>query len=392
MHSHGSHKHTHTNLYLQETGQKAQRVTLFGIWINVLLGLMKGVIGVLSSSTALIADAMHTVSDVVSDLVTLFSVRMSRKPRDSNHPYGHGRFETVGTFLVAFILAFTGYEMIRHSLLELEQVVIPTQWALYASIISIVVKEGLYRITIKEGRRQNSPLLVANAWHHRTDALSSVAAMVGIVLAQLGYPMADPLAAVVVSVLIIKTALEIGYTSIKELTDYSVDESLLKRIEEALMEVEEVIHFHDLRARRMGPYVVVDLHIQVAQHLSVSAGHQVGERVMHIILTNIPEINEVLVHVDAEDDEVHTSRLLRPQQEVEQDIREALGRFERIQQVSHIVCHYLQNRLLVKITIEVPINLTVSEVQELAKQARKRVEAIEGVDDADLHLELDDEY
>ena len=233
--------------------------------------------------------------------------------------------------------------------------------------------------------------LIANAWHHRSDAISSLVALIGIGGAQWGFPVLDPIAGILVAGWIIKIGLTIGYNSVRELSDEVVEEDVLPALKQALNQIEGVEKFHDLRARRMGSYVLVDLHVQVDSQLSVSAGHQIGERVRMILLEQIPQVNEVLVHIDAEEDldESHPT-LMRPQSDIESDIRQILQTIPEINGVSHILCHFLKEQLSVQIEIMVDPRLRVYEVQKIARKARRLVEEIDDVQTADIHLELDD--
>ena len=196
-------------------------------------------------------------------------------------------------------------------------------------------------------RRSGSRILLANAWHHRSDAISSVAALVGIAGAQWGIPMMDPIAGVLVAGLIVKTGIDIGYESLRELTDEIPEEEVISELKKSLADVEGVDHYHEMRARRMGPHLLVDLHIEVDSMMSISAAHQVAERVRLRILDNIPAVNEVLVHVDAEDDFIEeeggeTSReivLMRPQREIEADVKKVINEIPEITGITHIYCH-----------------------------------------------------
>ena len=366
-------------------------VTWAGLLINLGLSVIKGVAGVLSNSAALIADAGHSFSDVVSDIVTLWALWIANIPKDENHPYGHGKFETIGALFISLMLILTGIGIAIHAFEQVEHRVIPGNIALGVAALSIFVKEILYHVTIYIAKRSQSRILLANAWHHRSDAISSVVALIGIGGAQWGFSMMDPIAGILVAGWIIKTGATIGYDSIKELTDESVEEDLLPSLDLTLKQIEGVEKYHDARARRMGSYILVDLHVQVNSKLSVSAAHQIGERVRLTLLEQNPQVNEVLVHIDAEEDlDELNPKLMRPQIEIEKDITESLSTIPEIEDISHILCHYLQERLTVQIEIVVNPNMQVYEVQKIAKKARLLVEQISDIQMADIHLELDD--
>ena len=369
----------------------ALHVTWVGLLINLGLAVIKAVAGVLSNSAALIADAGHSFSDVASDIVTLWALWIAKIPKDQNHPYGHGKFETIGALFISLMLILTGIGIAIHAFEQVEHRVIPGNIALGVAALSIFVKEILYHVTIYIAKRSQSRILLANAWHHRSDAISSVVALIGIGGAQWGFSMMDPIAGILVAGWIIKTGATIGYDSIKELTDESVEEDLLPSLDLTLKQIEGVEKYHDARARRMGSYILVDLHVQVNSKLSVSAAHQIGERVRLTLLEQNPQVNEVLVHIDAEEDlDELNPKLMRPQIEIEKDIKESLSTIPEIEDISHILCHYLQERLTVQIEIVVSPNMQVYEVQKIAKKARLLVEQISDIQMADIHLELDD--
>lgn len=368
------------------------RVTLIGLLVNLGLAFFKATAGVLSNSAAMIADAGHSFSDVLSDIVTLWAIRMARIPKDDNHPYGHGKFETLGSLFVAVMLIITGGGIALHAFGKVEQQIVPGTLALIAAFFSILLKELLYHITVSVAKRNNSRILRANAWHHRSDAISSILAFIGIGGAQMGYPMLDPIAGILVAVWIIKIGITIGYDSLKELTDVAVEQDIFPALDAIVKEIDGVIHYHNARARQMGPYLLIDLHIQVDSKLSVSAAHQIAERVRLSVLNETPHVNEVLVHVDAEEDnEEALQTLMRPQNEIENDIRKKLSSVSEIESISHVLCHFLQERLTVQIEIVVDPGKRVYEVQEIAKKARKLIEQIDDIYAADIHLELDDD-
>jgi len=376
----------------------ALKVTLLGLAANLILALAKGFIGIIANSSALIADAGHSVSDLLSDGITLWAVRMSGIPKDKNHPYGHGKFETVGTFIISLLLLFTGIGVAGHVFNRMDATVVPGTIALWMAGIAIIVKEALFHVTRMVGRRTGSRVLMANAWHHRSDAISSVAALLGIAGAQLGIPLMDPIAGMLVAGLIIKTGIDIGYESIRELTDETVEEDVISELGKIMSGIEGVDHYHEMRARRMGPHLLVDLHIQVDSMMSISAAHQVAERVRLKILEKLPAVNEVLVHVDAEDDHVGDEGsellqdivLMRPQGEIENDVKKVLAEIPEIQGITHIYCHYLNQKLTVQVNILLDAEMRIRDAQKIASAARRKIEQIKDIDSADLHLELDD--
>lgn len=374
------------------------RITWFGLFANLILAISKGFIGLISNSSALIADAGHSFSDLLSDGITLWAVKMSNIPKDENHPYGHGKFETLGTFFVSIMLIFTGVGVAWHVFKNLNQLEIPGIISLWMAGIAIFVKEILFHITRTISKKTGSKILLANAWHHRSDSISSIAALIGIGGSQLGIPLMDPLAGVLVAGIIVKTGINIGYESIKELTDETVEEEIIGELSQILDNIEGVDHYHEMRARKMGPHLLVDLHIQVNSMMSISSAHQVAERVRLTILNKLPSVNEVLVHVDAEDDfdEENASHiqiekfLMRPQNKIENDVKKVLKEIPEILGITHIYCHFLNKKLTVQVNIILNTELKISEAQKIASIARIKIEKIKDIDVADLHLELED--
>ena len=254
-----------------------------------------------------------------------------------------------------------------------------------------MIKELLYQLTHRIGKKQNSRILIANAWHHRSDAVSSIAALIGITGATLGFPMLDPIAGFLVAGLIIKSGVDIGYSSVRELTDEVAEQEVIEKILQTLEGIEGVEHFHQVRARRMGPHLLVDLHLEVDCMMTVSAAHQVAERVRWHILETMPSGNEVMIHVDAEqDNEEGEIILMRPQTEIEMDIQQALKAIPEITGISHIYCHFLKQKLSVQVDILVDPEMKVRQAQKLGQKAKFLIEEIQDIQLADIHLELQD--
>jgi divalent metal cation (Fe/Co/Zn/Cd) transporter len=282
-----------------------------------------------------------------------------------------------------------GLGLALHGINHIDAPVIPGIPALWMAGLSIVFKETLYQYSSRIAKRNSSRILLANAWHHRTDAISSIVALIGIAGALRGYPIADPIAAILVSGWILKTGITIGYGSVKELTDIQVEQDVILSIHEVLRNVAGVEHYHQIRARRMGPYILVDLHIEVRNEISISVGHQISERVRHAILKEIPSVNEVLVHIDIENDQEEESlTLMRPQKEVEKDVRQILAEIPEVKSMTHFMCHYLDEEMTVQVTIIMEPGLYVYEAQAIAEKARDLIEQIQDIHSADIHLEF----
>jgi cation diffusion facilitator family transporter len=367
----------------------ALNVTWLGVIANLFLSIIKALAGIFFNSVALISDAGHSISDLISDAVTIWAIKISHKPSDSSHPYGHGRFETIGTLVIALMLIATGVGIFYHSIQNINRNLSPGIITIWVAVFSILVKEVLYQISASVGKKQKNRLLTANAWHHRTDAISSIIALIGIVGSRMGYPVLDPIAAVLVSGWIIKTGATIGYDAFKELTDTQLERDILRDIQNILNNIDGVLKYHELRARRMGSHILIDLHIEVRWNVSVSVSHQVAERVRRTILNDIPQVTEVLVHVDSENDLYEDeTKLMRPQKEIEQDIVSVTNNFDDIKQVSHIICHYLKGKLFVQMEIELNTDQTIQQAKAFVNQLKMEIKRIPDIDTIDIHLEL----
>jgi cation diffusion facilitator family transporter len=366
-------------------------VTVVAAVANLVLVVVKGGAGLVGGSSVLVADAVHSLSDLATDVVALISLRVASKPPDEEHPYGHGRYETLGTAFVGVVLLGAAAGIAWEASSRFGQSVVPAGITLWVAGLSIAVKEALFQITIRAGRRHESPLVVANAWHQRSDALSSIAALAGIAGARMGFPILDPAAAVVVAALIAKTAVSLLAGTIREVTDTTLQREMLRDLGAGIRRLPGVVNLHELRARRMGPRVLVDLHVQVDASTTVSDGHQVAERVRQFVFGEHGGVSEVLVHIDPEPDEdlAPGDQLSRPRGEIESEVRRIAQRVDGVRAVTHVMVHFLEQQVALQVDIEVDQEIRVREAAAVARSLRERLEAVSGVDHADVHLELD---
>lgn len=278
----------------------ASKITWFTIILNVILSIAKIGIGIISSSTAMIADGVHTVSDVGSSLGIIVGFIISNKPEDAKHQYGHEKAESIAGFVLSLMLIGVGIK-IGYSSIELMisgTTKVPGMLALWAALASIIVKEFQYRITMHQGKRINSSALMADAWHHRSDALSSVGTLIGIGGARLGFKILDPLAGLIVSVIVIKVGIELFLKGYNELMDSSIDEDELAQISKIVLRETNIESINDLKARKHGSKVFIDIEICVDSHISVLEGHDIAENVEKVIYDNLDDVKKVLVHVN----------------------------------------------------------------------------------------------
>ena len=260
------------------------KVTIVGSIGNLVLLAFKFVAGILGHSAAMVADAVHSLSDFLTDLVVLVFVRIGAQPQDESHDYGHGKFETLATLFVALALVVAAIGIIVSGAVKFarwlqgEQLEMPGTLALWAALLSIVVKEALFRYTIKVGRREESPAVVANAWHHRSDALSSIGAAIGIGGALLLGPkwaVLDPLASIVVGAMLVKVAWDLLKGSTGELTDCSLPAEDEKEIESIICSFPEVSEPHNLRTRRIGSRIAIEAHVRLPGNMSLHDAHEI---------------------------------------------------------------------------------------------------------------------
>ena len=283
------------------------KVTLVGSAGNVALLAFKFVAGVLGHSSAMIADAVHSLSDFITDLIVLAFVHVSAKPQDQDHDYGHGKYETFATFIIGLALMAAATGIIVSGAAKLidwaggKQLAAPGWLALAAAIISIIVKEVLYRYTAHCGKRLDSQALVANAWHHRSDAFSSIGAAVGIggaILLGNRWTVLDPLASVFVGILLIKVSFDLLRGSVNELTESSLSPDIEKEIEEIIASFPDVCEPHNLRTRRIGNRFAIEAHVRMDGNLSLTAAHDRATAIEQRIRERFGKQTHVTIHME----------------------------------------------------------------------------------------------
>lgn len=285
-----------------ESAKAGRSVTLVGVLVNAFLILFKFLAGVFGQSQALIADAVHSISDLFTDFVVLLGLRIGRKAPDEEHPFGHARIETLASATVGLALIATALYLGIEAALNIYRHIEyhPTALALIGAAVSIALKEGLYHYTVHTGRRIKSQLVVANAWHQRSDALSSVAVLLGVVGARLKptWHVLDSFAALLVSFFIVKVGLEILRTTLREFTDTAPQPEILNKIANCIRSVEGVIDVHDLRVRTSGGLYQMETHIVVDGALTVTEGHRIAKAAESCLAEEIPDLDQIIVHVD----------------------------------------------------------------------------------------------
>lgn len=286
----------------------ANRSTWVSVVVNIMLTSVQILAGIFAHSQSLIADGLHSLSDLVCDFLVLVASYHSKDPADEGHPYGHGRVETAASFALGAILSVTGIGIMAAAALKLQNIenlppVAPL--ALWIAGLALVAKESLFRYMLHVGEKLRSPMLIANAWHARSDAASSLVVALGIGGNLLGFLYADSVAAIIVGFMIVRMGVVFAWEAFQELIDAGLSIEEVNSIRQTLIDTPGVESLHELRTRRMAQRGLVDAHILVNPRISVSEGHSIAERARTRVLQNHPEITDVLVHVDPEDDTDH---------------------------------------------------------------------------------------
>lgn len=291
----------------KEREKRIYRVTLMGSVVNVILLVFKFIAGILGGSAAMIADAVHSLSDFLTDIIIIAFVRISSKPEDEDHDYGHGKYETLATSIIGLALLMVGLYIfyngarqiwdVMHGA-EIEQ---PGLVALIAAIVSILLKEWTYRFTVSVGKKVESQAVIANAWHHRSDALSSIGTAIGIggaILLGKGWAVLDPVAALVVSVFIVKTALGLLSTSSGELLEKSLPKEVEKKIVDIVESEPEVSEVHHLCTRRIGSNIAIEMHIRMPGEISLKDSHTRASDIERMLRQHFGEHTHINLHVE----------------------------------------------------------------------------------------------
>lgn len=337
----------------------ARRTTIVNSSINTLLALLKIILGFAGHSAALIADGIHSFSDLITDMLVLFATKMGTQKPDKEHPYGHRRIETIATIIIALLLLGVAlsiaYETLHRIFLSLVTEK-PSYFVIVVAIVSILSNEFLYHYTLYEGKKIDSDLLKSNAWHNRTDALVSIVVLISVIGAILGAPYLDAIGALVIALLILAMAMKMIWNSAKELIDTAVDPDLNHEITQAILNVPGINAIHQLRTRYHGDDVFVDVHIEVNPMISVSEAHYISERVTHSLVEKFKRVNDVTVHIDPENDLQFVLSKDLPDRKILQTLLEKRWQsFSEFQDIQKIQLHYLAGKI--DIDVYLPLKL-----------------------------------
>lgn len=283
------------------------KITLWGSFVNFLLLVFKFVAGFVGNSAAMIADAVHSLSDFITDIIVIFFVRVSSMPKDENHHYGHGKYETLATAIIGVVLFAVGVGILVNAVETIidffhgKELAAPNIWALGAAAVSIVFKEALYQYTVYKGKNLNSNVVMANAWHHRSDALSSIGTLLGISGAMfLGekWRVLDPIAAFLVSIFILKVAIELTKASLEELLEKSLPKKTQEKILNIIHSFPEVKSPHNLRTRHIGSNIAIEFHIRMDGNLSLNEVHEITKRMENALKAEFGPLTHIGIHME----------------------------------------------------------------------------------------------
>ena len=377
-------------LSLQQRTQEINRVTWWGVFVNLLLSVSKLIGGTIGQSQSLIADGLHSLSDLASDAMVLVAAKHAGEEADDDHPYGHGRFETLATVALGLFLILVALGIAydaAHRVLDEEIQAVPHYFTLAIALFSILSNEGLYHFTHRVGLRINSKMLIANAWHHRSDAISSIVVLIGIAGAQMGIPILDPIAAIIVALMIAKIGYDLGYHSVRELVDTALDPEMVEQIRSKILENEDVLEMHMLRTRRMGHTSLVDVHILVQPKLSVSEGHHISEDVERSLINSFDEINDVTVHIDPENDEQEARcRNLPLRSELIIALNIEWAKVPELKGIDDITLHYLEGQITVEASIPLKILESLTDAESIQAKFKKASLTVSYVGEANLRF------
>lgn len=377
------------NLTLEQRKQKTNRITLWGVLVNLVLSVIKIIGGILGQSQALLADGIHSLSDLASDGMVLIAVKHAGEDADEDHPYGHGRYETVATVILGVLLLAVAAGIAYDAMLRLqnpEALLEPALFTLLIAAISIISKEVLYHATRVVAKSIRSPLLEANAWHHRSDAISSIVVFIGIGGTYFGYPLLDALAAMLVALMIGKIGLDLSRQSMQELVDTALDPEMVEDIRQTILDIDDVRQLHLLRSRRMGHSALIDVHIQVSPKLSVSEGHHIAEMVEKTVIEKFDDINDVTVHIDPEDDEAAASCDHLPRRsEILLALNHEWSKHDTLKHIDDVTLHYLGGHVYVEACLPLEYLQHLKDADTLKHDFTKACKKIHHIGASQLH-------
>jgi cation diffusion facilitator family transporter len=366
------------------------KAIIIGAVANLLLAALKFVGGILGNSVALVADAIHSLSDLVTDVIVLFTHHIGKMPQDKDHPYGHGRAETIGAAVIGLLIITTGIGVIYETWQAINDELLwtPGLLAIIAATLSIAINEGLFHFTRRVGEATQSPSLIANAWHHRSDAISSIAALIGIIGAGLGFPFMDPLAGAIVGGMIVKVGINITRQGVRDLMDTALNDEHTKKIHTTLKAIPEVLHFHELRSRVIGGEFLIDLHILVDPEMTVTEGHRVAEIVRRNLIKAFDNIQDVLVHVDGESDAEVEAIYPITRKELIEIAQPLISELKRGILQPKIRVHHIKGKNILDVFLKIDSKQNMEDTRDLVANVKSKLETAPQIDHARVFLDL----
>lgn len=371
-------------LVSQQRRRAIDKVTWIGVAVNILQTVSKIIGGIMTQSQALVADGIHSLSDLITDGMVLLASKHAHAEADEEHPYGHGRYETIATVALGVLLMIVALGIsidAAERLMSDQPIAIPGPVALAIAIFSILSNEGMFRYALNVSRRVKSTMLEANAWHSRSDALSSIVVLIGLIGTMLGVPILDAVAAIAVAGMIAHMGWKVSHSSVQELVDSALDTETVDSIRQHINSIDDVKHLHMLRTRKMGDQALVDVHIQVSSKLSVSEGHRISEAVEQTLRENFDEINDVTVHVDAEDDEAvnHSEPMPLLRNELIPLLKKQWKDIPETEKVSHITLHYIDACIEADVFLPLSVLKSLTDAEKLQNAIRQAGEQVHNV-------------
>lgn len=367
----------------------SRRVTLVSVVWNLILTVAQIIIGFVGHSQALVADGLHTLSDFITDFMVLFALKHGRKDADQEHPYGHARIETAVTMILGIMLVVVGAGIAVSAGMRLasaQTFVIPSAMTLWIAVITLGAKEGLYRYTMVVADRFDSNMLRANAWHHRSDALSSLIVAAGIGGSLLGFGYLDSVAALIVALMVVKVGGELAWQSLRELVDTGLAAEDLDSIRRVILSISGVKALHLLRTRRVGEQALADVHIIVDDHLSVSEGHQISEMVRATLIKEIAPLADVMVHIDTEEDvNVPSCAGLPLRDELQKRLNDYFRDIPEARLIEHMTLHYLNGRIDIELLLPQDAVTPSTTARQLAQRFAAAVREDRDVGKVDVY-------
>ncbi len=362
--------------------------------LDATLTVIKILAGVMGHSAAMIAEGLHSSTDLISDFAVLIGLHMAKKDADADHPYGHGKYEAVATLFLALALIGVALGIVLDAAHRIHDGNLPTpeMIALYVALLSIAAKEAMFRYSRRIGVKYNAKIVLAAAWQHRADAVASLAALMGIAGAIMGWPILDPIAAIAVAGFIAKVGGEFTVQALRELTDSmeAIDQDVRGQITQILASLPEVKSIHMMKARRLGGDILVDAHLVVQEDISVSEGHQVAEKMRKHLFSEVKSITDAMIHIDTvTDQEEERMPIYAGRQVLQQRVDAVLGEFSELVRLEGLMPHYTLKGIGLDLTVMPAANRDLDAVRAAADAlGRRLLQSHADLSEVTVHMQL----